>query len=124
MAHSKEDILTGLLPSMKDNGTKFKIWNAFLLLVIGWGMYGLWIQLTQGHIVTGMRDHVVWGIYIVNFIFFIGLGYSGSVLAALLYLAKVKWRTPIVRVESFKEKGASCLVPNSSKTALPLFLKV
>ena len=44
----------------------------FLLLVILFGLYCLYTQITKGHIVTGMRDNVVWGLYIVNFIFFIG----------------------------------------------------
>ncbi|MFY0687915.1 MAG: polysulfide reductase NrfD [Cyclobacteriaceae bacterium] len=71
-----------------------------LLMVIGWGCYGLFIQLTQGHIVLGTRDNVVWGIYIVNFIFFIGLGYAGAVIVALLWLGKFTWRGPLVRLAS------------------------
>ncbi len=26
------------------------------------GFYALYVQLTEGHIVTGMRDNVVWGL--------------------------------------------------------------
>ena len=49
----------------------------FLLMVIGFGMFALYTQIVEGHIVTGMRDNVVWGLYIVNFIFFIGISYAG-----------------------------------------------
>ncbi len=98
MKNTREKIFEAILPSMRDKGIKFKLWNAFLIAIILWGLYALWIQVTVGHIVTGMRDHIVWGIYIVNFIFFIGLGYAGSVIAALLYFGNIKWRTPIVRV--------------------------
>ena len=45
------------------------------------GMYGLYYQITKGHIVTGMRDNVVWGVYIVNFIFFMGLSYAGALIS-------------------------------------------
>ena len=48
-----------------------------LVLVCGltvlWGLYALFVQIKRGHAVTGMRDNVVWGVYIVNFIFFIGI---------------------------------------------------
>nr|HQU59847.1 polysulfide reductase NrfD [Saprospiraceae bacterium] len=47
---------------------------------------------------TGMRDNVVWGLYIVNFIFFIGISYGGAILAGLLHLFKVPWRRPIMRI--------------------------
>ena len=43
---------------------------AVLSLIILGGLYGLIVQIVEGHIVTGMRDNVVWGIYIANFIFY------------------------------------------------------
>ena len=60
-----------LAPTIERVNNKEKIWMAFLSLIILWGLYALYLQVTKGHIVTGMRDNVVWGIYIVNFIFFI-----------------------------------------------------
>jgi Ni/Fe-hydrogenase subunit HybB-like protein len=70
----------------------------FLSLIILWGIYCLYIQVTQGHIVTGMRDNVVWGLYIVNFIFFIGISYAGALISGILHLLRVPWRTPIIRM--------------------------
>ena len=61
-------------------------------------MVGLYKQLTQGHIVTGMRDNVVWGIYIVNFIFFMGVSYAGALISGVLHLFKTSWRKPIIRM--------------------------
>ncbi|MCX6266943.1 MAG: polysulfide reductase NrfD [Bacteroidetes bacterium] len=71
---------------------------AFLLGVIGFGMYALYTQIADGHIVTGMRDNVVWGLYIVNFIFFIGISYAGALISGILHLLRVPWRTPIIRM--------------------------
>jgi Ni/Fe-hydrogenase subunit HybB-like protein len=70
----------------------------FLFLVVLFGLYCLYIQITQGHIVTGMRDNVVWGLYIVNFIFFIGISYAGALISGILHLLRVPWRTPIIRM--------------------------
>jgi molybdopterin-containing oxidoreductase family membrane subunit len=70
----------------------------FLSLVILFGLYCLYIQATRGHIVTGMRDNVVWGLYIVNFIFFIGISYAGALISGILHLLRVPWRTPIIRM--------------------------
>jgi len=70
----------------------------FLILVILFGLYCLYIQISEGHIVTGMRDNVVWGLYIVNFIFFIGISYAGALISGILHLLRVPWRTPIIRM--------------------------
>lgn len=71
---------------------------AVLLIIILGGLYGLVVQIVEGHIVTGMRDNVVWGIYIANFIFFIGISYAGALISGILHLLRVEWRTPIIRI--------------------------
>ncbi|MFN8257194.1 MAG: NrfD/PsrC family molybdoenzyme membrane anchor subunit [Bacteroidales bacterium] len=70
------------------------ILSVFLIL----GVVGLLFQVIYGHIVTGMRDNVMWGVFIANFIFFMGLGYSGAVISAVFRLFKVKWGLPLVRM--------------------------
>jgi len=67
------------------------------IFILG-GVYALYIQIVDGHIVTGMRDNVVWGIYIANFIFFIGISYAGALISGILHLLRVKWRAPIIRI--------------------------
>ncbi|HEX5111613.1 MAG TPA: NrfD/PsrC family molybdoenzyme membrane anchor subunit [Saprospiraceae bacterium] len=69
-----------------------------LVAILGWGLYALYLQITVGHSVTGMRDNVVWGIYIANFIFFIGISYAGAVISGFLHLLKIEWRKPIIRI--------------------------
>ncbi|HMU46813.1 MAG TPA: polysulfide reductase NrfD [Chitinophagaceae bacterium] len=73
-------------------------WTLFYLIWILAGGYALYLQIAKGHGVTGMRDNVVWGLYIVNFIFFIGISYAGAIIAGLLHLSKVPWGKPIVRL--------------------------
>ena len=76
-------------------------WTIFYGLCIIVGLYALFLQITKGHGITGMRDNVVWGLFIVNFIFFIGLSYAGAIIAGLLHLFKVKWGKPIIRLAQF-----------------------
>ncbi len=73
-------------------------WISFLLLIIGFGVFAFVYTEIHGHVVTGMRDNVVWGIYIANFIFFMGLGYAGAILAGTLRLLRVKWRASLMRI--------------------------
>lgn len=70
----------------------------FLCLIIGIGLYAMFLQFKDGHLVTGMRDNVVWGVYIVNFVFVLGLSYAGALLAGIFHLARVKWAKPLQRI--------------------------
>jgi Ni/Fe-hydrogenase subunit HybB-like protein len=85
-------------PQIESVSTRGKITIAGLVLIILFGLYALYVQMTKGHIVTGMRDYVIWGLYIVNFIFFIGISYAGALISGILHLLRVPWRTPIIRM--------------------------
>jgi len=89
------DYFTGQMVKISMPG---KIALAVVLLFVLGGFYGLIVQVVDGHIVTGMRDNVVWGIYIANFIFFIGISYAGALISGILHLLRVPWRTPIIRI--------------------------
>ncbi len=73
-------------------------WITFLSVLVLFGFYGLYTQIAEGHIVTGMRDNVVWGIYIVNFIFFMGVSYAGALISGTLHLFRSEWRKPVIRM--------------------------
>jgi Ni/Fe-hydrogenase subunit HybB-like protein len=98
ISHAGNEVLKTFAPLMERTTTKERIWILFLLAIMGWAMYALYLQITVGHTVTGMRDNVVWGIYIANFIFFIGISYAGAVISGILHLLKVEWRKPIIRI--------------------------
>ena len=75
------------------------IWKAVVLAIIFCiGLYALFLQITKGHLITGMRDHVVWGVYIVNFVFILGLSYAGALIAGIFHLWRVKWAVPLQRI--------------------------
>lgn len=69
-----------------------------LLLIVGLGVYAYYTQLDQGLGVTGMRNMVLWGIYISNFVFFIGISHAGTLISAVLRISNAEWRRPITRM--------------------------
>lgn len=85
-------------PYLERPGALSWVWMIFLALVVLLGIFALYLQITKGHIITGMRDNVVWGIYIVNFIFFMGISYAGALISGSLHLFKSPWRQPIIRI--------------------------
>ncbi len=98
---TREKLLREFAPQIEKTSTGFVVWILFLLGVIGIGVYAFITQVTQGHEVTGMRDNVVWGIYIVNFIFFMGMSYAGAIISGGLHLFRTEWRKPIIRMAEY-----------------------
>jgi Ni/Fe-hydrogenase subunit HybB-like protein len=77
-----------------------KWYLVFFTMLAFWlfGVFALGVQILYGHEVTGMRDNVVWGAYIVNFIFFMGLSYAGALISGVMHLFKANLRKPIIRI--------------------------
>jgi molybdopterin-containing oxidoreductase family membrane subunit len=69
-----------------------------LLLIFGFGVYMYIRQITIGLGETGMSRPTYWGIYMVNFIFFIGISHAGTLISAILRVMGAEWRRPITRV--------------------------
>lgn len=59
---------------------------------IPWGY-----QLVTGVGVAGMNRPIIWGMYLSNFIFWIGLSHSGTLLSAVLHITHSNWRRAIYR---------------------------
>jgi molybdopterin-containing oxidoreductase family membrane subunit len=91
-------LLKDLTPEIESTKSSWYIIFSVFLLIFCFGIYALINQIDKGHIVTGMRDNVVWGLYIVNFIFFMGLSYAGALLSGVLHLFHTGWRKPVVRM--------------------------
>lgn len=45
----------------------------------------------------GLNNPVSWGWAIVNFVFWVGIGHAGTLISAILFLFRQKWRTSINR---------------------------
>lgn len=92
---TRQDVL---FKPLQESGIGFYVLVSILLAVIGWAVYAYITQLTQGLIVTGLRDYVFWGIYMTNFVFFIGISHAGTLISAILRVTGAEWRRPITRM--------------------------
>jgi Ni/Fe-hydrogenase subunit HybB-like protein len=57
-----------------------------LIYLVGTGV-GVW----------GVRHPVMWGWAIINFVWWIGIGHAGTLISAILFLLRQKWRTGVNR---------------------------
>ena len=68
---------------------------AVSLALLLFGMLGYLIF--EGVGVWGVNNPVGWGFAIVNFVFWVGIGHAGTLISAILFLLRQKWRTSINR---------------------------
>lgn len=97
-------IETVTLAPLRGPSRAFRRLVLVLLAVIGFGLYAYSIQLRRGLAVTGMAptlNKVMWGLYITNFVFFIGISHAGTLISAILRVSHAGWRTPITRMAEF-----------------------
>ncbi len=86
-----------LIAPTQRGGKWFFLTVCALLGVVGFAVYAWLTQLQVGLGVTGMNRPVVWGFYITNFVFFIGISHAGTLISAILRLCNAEWRRPITR---------------------------
>ena len=69
-----------------NGGVSFYVWMFVLTAISLVGANAWATQVAQGMIVTGMSDHVSWGLYIANFTFCVGLAAGGVMMVIPAYL--------------------------------------
>jgi Ni/Fe-hydrogenase subunit HybB-like protein len=59
---------------------------------------GIWVyQVYKGLGIAGYAHPVFWGVYIVTFVFWVGIAHAGTLISAILFLFRAKWRNAINR---------------------------
>jgi molybdopterin-containing oxidoreductase family membrane subunit len=86
-----------LFAPIETTSSRFWVFAGILLTISLWGGFAWWTQLTRGLGVTGLNVPVFWGLYITNFVFFIGISHAGTLISAILRLAHAEWRRSITR---------------------------
>jgi Ni/Fe-hydrogenase subunit HybB-like protein len=88
-----EKILAGLAPP--DRRYYFFLSLAGIAILVGAVSWG-W-QIATGIGAAGTNHPVMWGTYLINFVFWVGIAHSGTLISAILFLFKTPWRTPLAR---------------------------
>lgn len=86
-----------LLRPIIKTGKWFYISVAILFSIAVFAVWTWYYQIHTGLGVTGMNRPVFWGIYITNFVFFIGISHAGTLISAILRLCHAEWRRSITR---------------------------
>lgn len=68
---------------------------AFVCVLIGAISWGY--QIATGLGAEGINHPIMWGTYLVNFVFWVGIAHSGTLISAILYLFRAPWRTALAR---------------------------
>ena len=69
----------------------------FLTLVFLTGIGAFGYMLNKGIGVTGLNRPIMWGFFMTNFVFWIGISHAGIMISAILRLTQAEWRRPITR---------------------------
>ncbi len=64
---------------------------------LGLGVGMVAYQVATGIGVWGLNKTVGWAFDITNFVFWVGIGHAGTLISAILFLFRQKWRTSINR---------------------------
>jgi molybdopterin-containing oxidoreductase family membrane subunit len=83
--------------SIFQTGPRFYLLVGALLVVIAWAAFAYFRQVEEGLGVTGLNRPVFWGLYLINFVFFIGISHAGTLVSAILRITGAEWRRPITR---------------------------
>ena len=98
-------ILNSLTPPQKS------YWAVIAVLLLGvligaicW-TYQIFVGIGAG----GQNNPVAWGTYLINFVFWVGIAHSGTLISAILHLFRAGWRNPIARAAETMTVFAVCI---------------
>ena len=55
-------------------------------------------QILNGIGMSGINNPIAWGVYITDFVFWVGIAHAGTLISAILFLFRARWRVPIYRI--------------------------
>jgi len=87
-----------LYPVTTPPSRAYRVTCGLLALVLLWALVAWAWQIRNGLGVTGLNSPVFWGLYLVNFVFFIGISHAGTLISSILRLTNTWWRRPFTRL--------------------------
>lgn len=97
-AYRESKLERTVLEPLRRTSWQFYVVIGILGIIFAWGAVALFRQWILGLGVTGLSRPVYWGIYLTNFVFFIGISHAGTLISAILRVTQAEWRRPITRI--------------------------
>jgi len=91
--------ISNRVSSISEDKAPFWWWVLFVpsALLMGMLLCLLGYQISTGVGVWGNQHPVMWAWDIVNFVWWIGIGHAGTLISAILFLLRQRWRTAVNR---------------------------
>jgi Ni/Fe-hydrogenase subunit HybB-like protein len=88
-----DDVLKPMYQTSRTFWVLFVALSGLVMMgVVTWGF-----QIYWGLGITGLNRPVNWALFLVNTVYFIGIGHAGTFISAALRVMKIEWRRPISR---------------------------
>jgi Ni/Fe-hydrogenase subunit HybB-like protein len=91
------DVNRDVLATLRPPGNLYFGWMCVVGLILTCGILAWSYQIFFGMGAAGKRTPQMWAMYITTFVFWIGIGHAGTLISAVLYLFRARWRTSIYR---------------------------
>jgi Ni/Fe-hydrogenase subunit HybB-like protein len=95
---SYADVTNDVLAPMERKATPMW-WFAFTasLIMLAIGVAATTYEIMTGIGTWGLNNTVGWAFDITNFVFWVGIGHAGTLISAILFLFRQRWRTSVNR---------------------------
>ena len=91
------DVNRDVLATLRTPGNLYFTWMCLIGLLLACFLLAWTYQIYIGMGAAGKRTPQMWAMYITTFVFWIGIGHAGTLISAVLYLFRARWRTSIYR---------------------------
>ena len=95
---SYETVTDDVLRTLEPPTVKWYLCFFTAICALCFGAFAWYQQIIQGIGLAGIAHPIMWGVYITDFVFWVGIAHSGTLISAVLFLFRAKWRIPIYRV--------------------------
>ncbi|MGB9898250.1 NrfD/PsrC family molybdoenzyme membrane anchor subunit, partial [Thermanaerothrix sp.] len=94
----REEMNRMVMEAMTRTSRRYWAWVIGLALVVLVCLFGAWgNMILTGMGLAGIRRPVFWGVFIVTFVFWIGISHAGTFVSAILRVFKAEFRRPFTR---------------------------
>ena len=91
------EINRDLLRSILTTPNWYWVTVAIMAIIVIGAMSAAGMMINKGMGLTGLNRPVMWGFFIVNCVFWIGISHAGVMPSAILRLSTAEWRRPATR---------------------------